>query len=71
MVGPVADTLRCTVLVTHGSDDAVRSHPQGVALSEHTGGALVTFDGAGQLPHNRDPVRVNLLIRQFIDGIGR
>ena len=62
--------VRCPVLVMHGSDDAVRSHAQGVALADRTGGALVTLEGAGHFPHNRDPVRVNL-IRQFIEGIGR
>ncbi len=71
MVGAVADRVRCPVLVVHGSDDAVRSHACGVALAERTGGALVTLEGAGHFPHNRDPVRVNLLIRQFIDGSGR
>ena len=70
-VGLLADRVRCPVLVVHGSDDAVRSHAQGVALAERTGGALVTLAGAGHFPHNRDPVRVNLLIRQFVDGIGR
>jgi len=70
-VGLLADRVRCPVLVVHGSDDALRSHAQGVALAERTGGALVTLAGAGHFPHNRDPVRVNLLIRQFVDGIGQ
>jgi pimeloyl-ACP methyl ester carboxylesterase len=71
VVGAVADSVRCPVLVMQGSDDAVRSHAQGVALAERTRGALVTLKGAGHVPHNRDPVPVNLLIRQFIDGSGR
>lgn len=70
-VGPLADRVRCPVLVIHGSDDAVRSHAQGVALAERTKGTLVTLEGSGHFPHTRDPVRVNLLIRQFVDGIGR
>jgi pimeloyl-ACP methyl ester carboxylesterase len=34
-------------------------------------GALVTLAGAGHFPHARDPVRVNLLIKQFADRVRR
>ena len=61
----------CPVLVMHGTHDAVRSYAEGEALAACTGGPLVTLAGAGHLPHLRDPVRVNLLIRQFANGIRR
>jgi pimeloyl-ACP methyl ester carboxylesterase len=64
-----ADTcarLRCPTLVIHGDADLVRPHAQGKALAEATGGALVTLGGAGHLPLSRDPVKVNLLLRDFI-----
>jgi pimeloyl-ACP methyl ester carboxylesterase len=67
----LAVEARCPVLVIHGSDDAVRIHAQGASLAERTGGALVTLEGSGHFPHVRDPVRVNLLIRQFVEGVGR
>ena len=70
-IGRLAADVRCPVLVIHGSDDGIRSHAQGVALAERTGGALVTLEGSGHFPHTRDPVRVNLLIKRFVDGIGR
>jgi pimeloyl-ACP methyl ester carboxylesterase len=35
------------------------------------GGALVSLAGAGHFPHVRDPVRVNLLIKQFADRVQR
>jgi len=69
-VGRLAETVGCPTLVVHGSHDAVRSHSQGAALAERTGGALVTLAGAGHCPHLRDPVRVNLLIRQFVEAVG-
>ncbi len=43
-----------------------RPHAQGAALAEVTGGSLVTFVGAGHLPELRDPVKVNLLLREFL-----
>jgi pimeloyl-ACP methyl ester carboxylesterase len=63
----LAAELTCPVLVMHGTQDAVRSYGEGEALAKCTGGALVTLAGAGHFPHVRDPVRVNLLIKQFAD----
>jgi pimeloyl-ACP methyl ester carboxylesterase/predicted glycosyltransferase len=59
------ERVRCPVLVLHGDSDLIRPHRQGAALAETTGGTLVTLDGAGHLPMARDPVRVNLLLREF------
>ena len=70
-IGRLLAKVRCPVLVIHGSHDAVRIHAQGASLAERTGGTLVTLEGSGHFPHTRDPVRVNLLIRQFVEGIGR
>ena len=67
----LAAQLAGPVLVMHGTQDAVRSYGEGEALAGCTGAPLVTLAGAGHLPHVRDPVRVNLLIRQFADGIRR
>jgi pimeloyl-ACP methyl ester carboxylesterase len=61
--------VRCPVLVIHGDEDAIRPHAQGVALAEATGGRLVTLAGSGHLPHARDPVKVNLLIREFVESL--
>ena len=63
--------VRCTVLVIHGDSDEIRPHAQGVALADATPGTLVTLKGAGHFPMVRDPVRVNLLIKRFIDQVGR
>jgi len=61
----LASRVSCPVLVIHGSDDAIISHSRGLALAEHTGGDAVVLDGSGHGPHVRDPVKVNLLLREF------
>jgi len=58
--------VRCPVLVIHGDEDAISPHQRGVALAEATGGTLVTMESSGHFPHARDPVKVNLLLRDFI-----
>jgi pimeloyl-ACP methyl ester carboxylesterase len=62
----LAGRVRCPVLVIHGSDDALQSVTRGLALAEHTGGDVVVLEGSGHGPHVRDPVKVNLLLRDFI-----
>ena len=66
-VRAVTDRIRCPVLVIHGSDDAIRPHDVGAALAEMTGGALATLEGSGHCPQARDPVKVNLLLRDFAE----
>jgi pimeloyl-ACP methyl ester carboxylesterase len=60
-----AARVTCPVLVLHGDRDAIRAHAQGAELARATGGTLVTLHGSGHGPHARDPVRVNLLLRDF------
>lgn len=61
--------VRCPVLVVHGADDAIQPHARGAALAEATGGQLVTLAGSGHLPQARDPVVVNLLLRDFLSRL--
>jgi pimeloyl-ACP methyl ester carboxylesterase len=65
----IAARVRCPVLVLHGDEDAIRPHAQGAALAEATGGTLVTLEGSGHCPNARDPVKVNLLIREFVESL--
>ena len=58
--------IDCPVLVIHGRDDAIRPWESGARLAELANGALTVLDGSGHLPHARDPVKVNLLLRDFI-----
>ena len=64
----VCARVRCPVLVLHGDEDRIRPHAHGAELAELTGGRLVTLEGSGHLPHARDPVKVNLLIRDFVES---
>jgi pimeloyl-ACP methyl ester carboxylesterase len=63
--------VRCPVLVIHGRDDAIRPHRHGEELARATGGRLITIEGGGHIPNVRDPVKVNLAIRDFVESIGR
>ena len=58
--------LRCRVLVIQGAEDAISGPGRGIALAEETGGELVLLEGSGHGPHARDPVKVNLLLREFV-----
>jgi pimeloyl-ACP methyl ester carboxylesterase len=63
--------VRCPVLVIHGREDAIRAHAEGEELARASGGRLITIEGGGHMPNARDPVKVNLAIREFIESIPR
>jgi predicted glycosyltransferase len=52
--------------VIQGSRDAITGKARGIALAEESGAELVMLSGSGHGPHARDPVKVNLLLRDFI-----
>jgi pimeloyl-ACP methyl ester carboxylesterase len=60
---------RVPTLVIHGDKDRISPARGGELLAEATGGTLVTVGGAGHIPMARDPVRVNLLIREFAGSL--
>ncbi len=57
--------IDCPLLVIHGNEDAVRPWESGALLSELANGELTILEGSGHFPHTRDPVKVNLLLRDF------
>ncbi len=61
------ERVQCPTLVIHGDRDLIRPHAQGAALAAATGGELVTLEGSGHGPMARDPVKVNLLLRNLIE----
>jgi pimeloyl-ACP methyl ester carboxylesterase/predicted glycosyltransferase len=65
-VRDLATRVRCPALILHGTDDAIRPHDSGAALAELIRGAFVSLEGCGHCPPARDPVKVNLLLRDFI-----
>ncbi len=64
-----AERVSSPTLVIHGDDDRISPLARAETLAEATGGELVVLEGAGHLPLARDPVQVNLLIRQFVDRL--
>jgi pimeloyl-ACP methyl ester carboxylesterase/predicted glycosyltransferase len=65
-VRALAAHIHWPVLVIHGRDDAVRPHDSGAAFAELAAGTFVSLEGSGHCPQARDPVKVNLLLRDFI-----
>jgi pimeloyl-ACP methyl ester carboxylesterase/predicted glycosyltransferase len=57
------------VLLIHGSEDRIAPVRYSEILAEWTGGELVMLEGSGHIPLARDPVKVNLLIHEFADGV--
>jgi pimeloyl-ACP methyl ester carboxylesterase/predicted glycosyltransferase len=55
-------------LVIHGTEDAIRTSGSGAALAELLNGELATMQGSGHNPQSRDPVKVNLMMRDFIEA---
>ena len=68
-IEPLARAVRCPVLVVHGTDDRIRPVAFGERLAELTRGELVVLDGAGHGPPARDPVKVNHLVREFVERV--
>jgi pimeloyl-ACP methyl ester carboxylesterase len=66
----VCRQVTCPVLVIAGSDDRCQPPDRGRRVAELTGGDLVVIEGAGHLPQARDPVRVNLLLHDFVRRVG-
>jgi pimeloyl-ACP methyl ester carboxylesterase/predicted glycosyltransferase len=56
-------------MVIHGDRDWISPLQRGERLAELTGGDLLVFEGSGHAPMARDPVRVNLALRGFVDRI--
>jgi pimeloyl-ACP methyl ester carboxylesterase len=65
----LAAQVRCPSLVVHGDRDRIVGPATGPALAEALGCPLVLFQDAGHCPHARHPVRFNLLLRQFVEGV--
>jgi pimeloyl-ACP methyl ester carboxylesterase/predicted glycosyltransferase len=59
--------LPVPMLVIHGDDDRISPLARAQSLAGRMAADLVIIEGAGHIPLARDPVRVNLLIREFVD----
>lgn len=61
--------VQSPTLVIHGTDDRISPFSRGLALAEATRGELIAIDGGGHMPQGRDPVIVNLAIREFVERL--
>ncbi len=61
--------VRCPKLVIHGEHDGLIPYDHGVKAAAAMGTPLLTVEGGGHNMPARDPVRFNLLLRDFIDSL--
>ena len=64
-----AKAVTCPVHVVHGTRDRVSRHEVGAHVADLTGGSLTLIEGAGHAPLARDPVRINTMIREFVEAV--
>src|SRR4051812_18295466 len=62
-------SIRCPVLVIHGTDDRITPPIRSEIAAEATGGDLLLIEGGGHCPQARDPVRVNRAITEFVERV--
>lgn len=61
------EKVQCPVLIIHGDEDRITNIESSQKLAAaRPDFEFVTIEGAGHIPHGRDPVRVNLLIKDFL-----
>jgi pimeloyl-ACP methyl ester carboxylesterase len=65
------EQVSAPALVIHGDCDQISHGARGRLLAQLLGGRLLELTGSGHIPLARDPVRVNLALRDFIDRIAR
>jgi pimeloyl-ACP methyl ester carboxylesterase/predicted glycosyltransferase len=65
----LCQSVRCPVTVVHGTEDGIRGIATGERLAELTGGSMVVIEGGGHGLPARDPVRINGLIKDFVDSV--
>jgi pimeloyl-ACP methyl ester carboxylesterase/predicted glycosyltransferase len=61
--------VRCPVVVAHGTDDRIVQFERGPQVAELTGGAFVRLEHSGHGPQAREPVVINLLLRDLLERV--
>ena len=57
------------LLLIHGDQDLLSAHGSSVELARITGAELVTVEGSGHAINARQPIRFNLLVKDFVDRV--
>jgi pimeloyl-ACP methyl ester carboxylesterase/predicted glycosyltransferase len=63
------DGLRCPVVVAHGTDDHIIPFERGANVAALAGGDFVEFRESGHALQAREPVRINLLLRELAERV--
>jgi pimeloyl-ACP methyl ester carboxylesterase/predicted glycosyltransferase len=63
----VCRAVECPVVVIHGTEDRIQPFDRGVRVAELTGGQMISFEGTGHSPPGREPVPVNLILRELAE----
>ena len=66
MVVELCGRVRCPALVIHGTADELVEPERARAFASELGARLVLLEGSGHGPHARDPVKINLLVHDFV-----
>lgn len=61
--------LQCPVLVIQGTKDRIQPHERGAEAARLADGTLLSMEGSGHIPNVRDPVKVNLALRRFVESV--
>ena len=65
----ICTSVRCPMLLVHGTEDTCQPLARAERLSALTGAPLVVVDGADHMIPGRHPVLANLLIRDFVESL--
>src|SRR5205823_3200164 len=60
-------SVRCPVVVIHGSHDRIVPESRGARVADLTGGTFVHFEQSGHAAQAREPVQVNLILRELAE----
>ncbi len=60
-------SIRCPLLLIHGTDDRVQPFERAKLVAEVTGAEFVAVEDGGHSPHSRYPARVNALVADFLE----
>jgi len=67
----ICRTVRCPMVLVHGSEDTCQPLARAERLAEITGAPLVVVEGADHMIPGRHPVLANLLIRDFVRSLAQ
>jgi pimeloyl-ACP methyl ester carboxylesterase len=68
-VEAVCRRVHVPLLVAHGNRDGIIPVDRASRVAELAGGRFMLLDGAGHASPGRDPVKVNLMINDFVDAV--